>query len=162
MADRAQGAIQSELVPVCIQHPSTTFFPCVILNELPIIQTMVPTPFSLPDFRRDTHDERRETSSDVVGGRRGLHRAQYSTRPTLSGLLTHPTPDCLSAVHPRRAFSRARIFPFSLPLFGGVAKAALDCAHRKSTVSSCAFCEQGGHLAVPSSSFRGRAFREHR
>jgi hypothetical protein len=32
----------------------------------------------------------------------------------------------------------------------GVAKAALDCAHRTSTVSSCAFCEQGGHLAAPS------------
>jgi hypothetical protein len=33
--------------------------------------------------------------------------------------------------------------------FGGVAKAALDCAHRTSTVSSCAFCEQGGRLAAP-------------
>src|SRR6185503_2790378 len=33
--------------------------------------------------------------------------------------------------------------------FRGVAKAALDCAHRTSTVSSCAFCEQGGHLATP-------------
>jgi hypothetical protein len=32
----------------------------------------------------------------------------------------------------------------------GVAKAALDCAHRTSTVLSCAFCEQGGHLAAPS------------
>jgi hypothetical protein len=28
--------------------------------------------------------------------------------------------------------------------------------------SSCAFCEQGGHLAAPSSSFLGRALREHR
>ena len=31
----------------------------------------------------------------------------------------------------------------------GVAKVALDCAHRTSTVLSCAFCEQGGHLAAP-------------
>jgi hypothetical protein len=56
---------------------------------------------------------------------------------------------------PTRAF-------FSLLFFTGVAKAALDCAHRTSTVISCAFCEQGGHLATPSSSFPGRAFREQR
>jgi hypothetical protein len=31
-----------------------------------------------------------------------------------------------------------------------VAEAALYCAHRTSTVSSCAFCEQEGHLAAPS------------
>ena len=37
----------------------------------------------------------------------------------------------------------------SLHHFRGVAKAALDCAHRTSTVSSCAFCEQEGHLAAP-------------
>jgi hypothetical protein len=37
-----------------------------------------------------------------------------------------------------------------------MAKAALDCAHRTSTASSCAFCEQGGHLAAPSSSYTGR------
>jgi hypothetical protein len=43
----------------------------------------------------------------------------------------------------------ARPFQFSLPLFRGVAEAALYCAHRTSTVSSCAFCEQKGHLAAP-------------
>jgi len=33
----------------------------------------------------------------------------------------------------------------------GVAEAALYCAHRTSTVSPCAFCEQEGqHLAAPS------------
>jgi hypothetical protein len=37
----------------------------------------------------------------------------------------------------------------SLHHFRGEAKVALDCAHRTSTVSSCAFCEQGGHLAAP-------------
>jgi hypothetical protein len=73
--------------------------------------------------------------------------AHYSTHPALSA--------------PRRALSRARAFQFSLPLFRGVAKAALDCAHRTSTDSPCAFCEQGGHLATPASSFGGRALREH-
>jgi hypothetical protein len=54
---------------------------------------------------------------------------------------------------PRRALSQARpqreAFRFLIPLLWGVAKAALNCAHRTSTVSSCAFCEQGGHLAAP-------------
>jgi hypothetical protein len=40
------------------------------------------------------------------------------------------------------------LFLFSLVL-KGVAKVALYCAHRTSTVSSCAFCEQRGHLAAP-------------
>jgi hypothetical protein len=39
----------------------------------------------------------------------------------------------------------------SLSLSRGVAEAALYCAHRTSTVSSCAFCEQEGHLAAPCS-----------
>jgi len=39
---------------------------------------------------------------------------------------------------------------------------ALHSAHRTSTASSCAFCEQEGHLATSSPSFSGRAFREHR
>jgi hypothetical protein len=74
--------------------------------------------------------------------------AQYSTHPALSA--------------PRRALSRARAFQFPIPPFSGVAKAALNCAHRTSTVSPCAFCEQGGHLAAPCPSFGGRALREHR
>ena len=86
---------------------------------------------------------------------------QYSTQPALSDLLTLPTPSCFAAVHPRRALIPSA-FQFPLPPFRGVAKAALNCAHRTSTVSSCAFCEHGGHLAAPSSSFRGRALREHR
>jgi hypothetical protein len=45
---------------------------------------------------------------------------------------------------------RTSTFQFSIPLFRGVAEAALYCAHRTSTVSSCAFCEQEGHLAAPS------------
>ena len=46
-----------------------------------------------------------------------------------------------------RAFNEDLKFP--LPLFRGVAKAALDCAHRTSTASSCAFCEQRRHLTAP-------------
>ena len=42
-----------------------------------------------------------------------------------------------------------RPFRFPIPLCRGVAKAALYCAHRTSTVSLCAFCEQEGHLAAP-------------
>jgi hypothetical protein len=49
--------------------------------------------------------------------------------------------------------ARVRAFQFSLPLVKGVAKAALYCAHRTSTVLSCAFCEQEGHLAAPSPFF---------
>ena len=55
-----------------------------------------------------------------------------------------------------------RMSPFLYPNFRGVAKAALYCAHRTSTILSCAFCEQEGHLAAPLPSFPGRAFREHR
>jgi hypothetical protein len=56
----------------------------------------------------------------------------------------------------------AKAFQFAKLLFKRVAKAALYCAHRTSTVSPCAFCEQEGHLAAPSPSFSGRALREHR
>ena len=57
---------------------------------------------------------------------------------------------------PTRAFQ----FP-TLPL-GGVAEAALYCAHRTSTFLSCAFCEQEGHLAAPPPLFdspQGRLLR---
>jgi len=64
-----------------------------------------------------------------------------------------PTPGA-----PRRA-----LYPWQGPsnslyfFLEGVAEAALYCAHRTSTVSPCAFCEQKGHLAAPSPSFRFRA-----
>src|SRR5713101_5293863 len=66
------------------------------------------------------------------------------------GLLLRAT---FSPTHPlaRRdvPLTRTRAFQSPLPLFKGVAKAALYCAHRTSTVSPCAFCEQEGHLAAP-------------
>jgi hypothetical protein len=50
----------------------------------------------------------------------------------------------LSTARVQRGFSNF------IPLLKGVAEAALYCAHRTSTVSPCAFCEQEGHLAAPS------------
>ena len=50
-----------------------------------------------------------------------------------------------------RRTRQARVFRFLMLLLEGVAKAALYCAHRTSTFLSCAFCEQEGHLAAPSS-----------
>jgi len=75
------------------------------------------------------------TYHSLRGGWDDPNCAQYSTHPALSA--------------PRRALSRARAFQFPIPPFRGVAMAALNCAHRTSTVSPCAFCEQGGHLAAP-------------
>ena len=69
----------------------------------------------------------------------------------------------LSARPPARQdvpVARARACQSSSSLAKGVVKVVLDCAHRTSTVSSCAFCEQEGHLTAPSPSFGGRAFRE--
>jgi hypothetical protein len=45
--------------------------------------------------------------------------------------------------------ARTRAFRFSVSLFRGVAKVALYCAHRATTVSSWGLCEQEGHLAAP-------------
>ncbi len=50
---------------------------------------------------------------------------------------------------PRRAISPREGLLILIPLLRGAAKATLYCAHRTSTVSSCAFCEQEGHLAAP-------------
>jgi hypothetical protein len=45
---------------------------------------------------------------------------------------------------------RTSTFQFSIPLFRGVAQAALYCAHRATTALSWGLCEQEGHLAAPS------------
>ena len=44
---------------------------------------------------------------------------------------------------------------------GRSGQAALYCAHRTSTVLSCAFCEQEGHLAAPPSSYYWIAASRH-
>ena len=46
---------------------------------------------------------------------------------------------------------RTKVFRFFYLSLGGAAKVAFNCAHRTSTFLSCAFCEQGGHLAAPPS-----------
>jgi hypothetical protein len=58
-----------------------------------------------------------------------------------------PRPRCASTGKCQASLPFSSLYSSSLVL-EGVAEAALDCAHRTSTVSSCAFCEQGGHLAV--------------
>ena len=84
------------------------------------------------------------------------------TRPPLADIFHPPYPPIASqSISPDLPFVQARAFQFSRPLFRRMAKAALDYTHRTSTVSSCAFCEQGGHLAAPSLSFSSRALREH-
>src|SRR5262249_2054494 len=70
--------------------------------------------------------------------------------------LSHPPP----VDTPRHALNPGEGLCCLLVLSKEEVKAALYCAHRTSTVSSRAFCEQRGHLATPSSSFRGRALRE--
>jgi hypothetical protein len=81
----------------------------------------------------------------------------------MRGMLKNAT---FSPAHPLARqdvpYAQARVFQFAKPQFKGVAEAALYCAHRTSTVSPCAFCEQEGHLATPFPSFLGRALREHR
>ena len=76
-----------------------------------------------------------------------------------------PTRATFSPAHPlaRRdvPVAQARAFRFLIPFLEEAAEAALYCAHRTSTVSPCAFCEQEGHLAAPSSFFSSRALREH-
>jgi hypothetical protein len=68
---------------------------------------------------------------------------------------------CIEGVHSDRAASASKkdglaaprcAYPLELSssFFKGVAKVALNCAHRTSTFLSCAFCEQRGHLAAPS------------
>ena len=76
---------------------------------------------------------------------RFAHRARVQRGPSKAAR-------CASTGN-RQASLLSFLFPLLLllceNLLEGVAKVALDCAHRTSTVLSCAFCEQGGHLATP-------------
>ena len=82
---------------------------------------------------------------------------QYAFHPILSPLSQpngNVTPMYLTHIRNLRCRFSFHINPL-LPsrvawsILGGVAEAALYCAHRTSTFSSCAFCEQEGHLAAP-------------
>ena len=77
-------------------------------------------------------------------------RAAFSPAHPLADIFHPPHPPIASQSISRDVpVAQARALQFSLPLLKGVAKAALYCAHRTSTVSPCAFCEQEGHLAAP-------------
>ena len=73
--------------------------------------------------------------------------------------LVYPSVRAFNEGLPRPRGARAQgiarpLFFFPVPLVRkGVAKAALDCAHRTRAFLGRAFCEQGGHLAAPSSPF---------
>ena len=62
--------------------------------------------------------------------------------------LRYPAPDFLAT----------RMFKLVVPqgYLGESGWTDPHCAHRTSTVSPCAFCEQEGHLAAPSPSFQDR------
>jgi hypothetical protein len=90
-------------------------------------------------------------------------RAAFSPAHPLADIFHPPYPPIASQSISRDVpLARARAFRSSSPFVKGVAEAALSCAHRTSTVSPCAFCEQEGHLVAPFPSFLGRALREHR
>jgi hypothetical protein len=106
-----------------------------------------------------------DSSTSHIGSRQIIlpcaHRARLQMIPPSSliilqgwGLINLPLRPAFSPAHPpaRRdvPLARAIAFRFPIPPFRGVAEAALYCAHRTSTVSPCAFCEQEGHLATPS------------
>jgi len=73
-----------------------------------------------------------------------FHCAQHSHPPTQGHGETCPCP------------GEGR--QFAKPLFREWPRLPFTCAHRTSTVSSCAFCEQEGHLAAPSPSFITKHF----
>ena len=105
---------------------------------------------SLFDARRAGHARRARGAKR--GGPGGFPTARvlpFSLEGGLDGLLLRVT---IPPAHPpaRRdvPLAQARAFQSSSSLVKGVAKAALYCAHRTSTVSPCAFCEQEGHLAA--------------
>ena len=79
-------------------------------------------------------------------------RATFSPSPP-TGTPRRAISPCAGLLRPRvaRAQKINSLHPLlcSNRLLRGVAEAALYCAHRTSTVSSCAFCEQEGHLATP-------------
>jgi len=90
-------------------------------------------------------------------------RATFSPAHPLADIFHPPYPPiALQSISRDVPLSRARAFPSPPSLVKGVAKAALYCAHRTSTVPPCAFCEQEGRLATLFPSFGDRALREHR
>ena len=92
-----------------------------------------------------------------LNARTRLRQSSFSTfirtyHPRRCGLGGFPLRAPFSTHPPERAETRSspKRGPSDSPTyFRGVAKAALYCAHRTSTASPCAFCEQEGYLAAP-------------
>jgi hypothetical protein len=72
-------------------------------------------------------------------------RATFSPAHPLANTFHPPRPPIASqSIFRELPLTRARAFQFAKPLFRGVAKDALHCAHRGTTVSSWGLCEQEG------------------
>jgi hypothetical protein len=87
-----------------------------------------------------------------------LARAQETIQPALA--CSYQSPSLISQagrlVDPRLRALHMTFLILHISL-GGVAEAALYCAHRTSTFLSCAFCEQEGHLAAPPNLLQARS-----
>ena len=84
-------------------------------------------------------------ASNAVGASVSLVKSSVTLTQTSEGGLT-----CAHRATHRFSFSlEDEAFQSSSSFVKGEAKAALYCAHRTSTVSPCAFCEQEGHLPLP-------------
>jgi len=84
-------------------------------------------------------------ASNAVGASVALVKSSVTLTQTSEGGLT-----CVHRATHRFSFSlEDEAFQSSSSLVKGKAEAALYCAHRTSTVSPCAFCEQEGHLPLP-------------
>ncbi len=102
------------------------FFMCIGLPLAPAMTFQFPMPF----FRRTAKDS-------LYCSHRTMYRSSiFSLEGGLDGLPLRVSNEGLPILY--------------TSLIKGAAKVALYCAHRTSTVLSCAFCEQEGHLATPS------------
>jgi hypothetical protein len=64
-------------------------------------------------------------------------------------LSSAPGPEKSARLVSTARFQRILLTDLCITLSPGSGQAVLHCAHRTSTASSCAFCEQEGHLAAP-------------
>ena len=126
-----------------------------ILQRLDIVPTRREEMLSVEDFPNLTLAHSPSTS--LGGGGNVPYCARFSHLPT--GIYFSPTlpADCFAIDFLGRAISPIECLQTPCTSLCGAAKVALYCAHRTSTVSSRAFCEQEGHLAAPFPSFRDRA-----
>src|SRR5580765_4699367 len=121
------------LSPVSIDYPCVPRTPRVVVMNSSVPRSLLTATILLLYYRTKSLDRkfRRPFWTHTFFLARGLAKSNCAHRVRM---ITHG-PSKLARVSPHRA-----------------AWLILDCARRTSTVLSCAFCEQGGHLAAPSSS----------